>query len=1037
MNEVSSQTSSEPDRGVDDESENAGFLGKLMSARIVQSGWGSIALFMVAVGCMFVGWGLVGPQRPYLGMRPAGCPRLPIAAGYAGTVERFGDYVNSTVHGPACTITTLTGLRWGLLWAGLGSVLAGVLVALLLRAWWGRAWVTGPYRRAAAVWIVPLIAAGCNVVFYVIFATTVWIAHPQGGTSIKVGWFAARVMPMVAWPTLLFGGLSVVMVLLTALAYLNRRDLDPRQSKPTIRPAGKAEGLGVACSGGGIRAGAVALGVLGALEQHDPQGVELPKPPYEPGGAPSTQEPLDTTKSVLHRVRYLSSVSGGGYTAGAYRISRPTSAQAMQWQWGVIGAPGWYKDEPPTEYDSTTTASEPTLYRHLQARRQFLRTGRGGLPASLAVAFGSLLVHLAVLLATLVVIAWPLGRLARTWPVYGGVACSQVSAGTSTQPPVFNEHFCALIDPPPAAATAGSTPKAPATNPCKSADATLAHTGARTECFLNSSGRQMPLHWGLVAPSALLIALGLVVFAAKLFKWHTISRHRFSVASEVLGGAGIFFAFLLLGVPLALDIVYPRVSHLQGLVALLTSLGAGSGIASRYITSRLKKAAGTLGTVLVAGAAVIVGTIIAGNAALRHGVFAFPGQGYGVYCAVVALLAGAYMWLNPQTWSLNTLYRNRIRGAFGPTRQQALAPKRLQRLRYLPSGVPEDPAKRIYPLRRSDEPTIASYPATSTDPKNGPVHLICCSAAQRGRTATGIPALSFVISSEGVSLYTLRYNSAEVESEEYHATPGQFVTAVEARRKATGPTTRWGERRIQAYGTETAAMAASAAAVASAMGRDNHRYPVAALALLNLRLGVWLPNPRYLAGQTDPHFTYPRPRLAYLLKEITGYWRPEDDHHVYVTDGGHRENLGLVELLRRRCKTIISIDASGDAPGTFTTLRQAIDLARIETCAVIDATPLDNLSTTVRPPNAHTILPVTYTDSGDTATIIHIRAVIYEALSASLIAFSAQDSMFPHYSTGNQFLTDVQFDNLVDYGRQAMITAIADQETRDALSRAL
>ena len=47
MNEVSSQTSSEPDRGVDDESENAGFLGKLMSARIVQSGWGSIALFMV------------------------------------------------------------------------------------------------------------------------------------------------------------------------------------------------------------------------------------------------------------------------------------------------------------------------------------------------------------------------------------------------------------------------------------------------------------------------------------------------------------------------------------------------------------------------------------------------------------------------------------------------------------------------------------------------------------------------------------------------------------------------------------------------------------------------------------------------------------------------------------------------------------------------------------------------------------------------------------------------------------------------------
>jgi hypothetical protein len=863
------------------------------------------------------------------------------------------------------------------------------------------------------------------------------VTRGPSGTRIVVGWFAARVMPMLAWPTLLFGGLSVVLMLLTALAHLNSRGLDPCQSEPTSRPTRRAEGLGVACSGGGIRAGAVALGVLGALEQHDPRGVELPKPPYEPGGAASTHDPLDTTRSVLHRVRYISSVSGGGYTAGAYRIARTTADDPTQWPWGVIGAPGWYKDEPPPDYDSSTTASEPTLYRHLQARRQFLRTGRGGLPASLAVAFGSLLIHLTVLLATLVVIAWPLGRLTRTWPIYGGVACRQVAAATDTKPPVFNEPFCALINPQPVAATAAGPSTIPATNPCKSADATLAHTGARTECFLKTSGRQMPLHWGLLAPSALLIGLGVAVFAMKLFKWHTISRHRFSIASAVLGGAGVLFAFLLVGVPLALDIAYPRVSHLQGLVALLTSLGAGSGIASRY-TTRLKKAVGSLGTVLVAGAAAIVGTIVAGNAALRHGFFAFPGQGYGVYCALVALVGGAYVWLNPQTWSLNTLYRNRIRGAFGPTREQGLAPARLRIARDLPTGEPEDPAKRIYPLRRNDEPTIAAYPATSTDPANGPVHLICCSAAQRGRIATGIPALSFVISSEGVSLYTLRYNSAEVESEEYHASAAQFVTAVEARRTNEGPSTRWGRRRIQAYGTETAAMAASAAAVASAMGRDNHRYPVAALALLNLRLGVWLPNPRYLAGRTEPKFTYPRPRLAYLLKEIAGYWRPEDDHHVYVTDGGHRENLGLVELLRRRCKTIISIDASGDAPGTCNTLRQAIDLARIETRAKIDTAPLDSLPTTGRSTNAHTILHVDYTDTGDTAIIIHIRAVIYETLSPSLIAFSAQDAMFPHYSTGDQFLTDVQFDNLVDYGRQAMITALQaeDNGTRDALAAA-
>ena len=53
-----------------------------------------------------------------------------------------------------------------------------------------------------------------------------------------------------------------------------------------------------------------------------------------------------------------------------------------------------------------------------------------------------------------------------------------------------------------------------------------------------------------------------------------------------------------------------------------------------------------------------------------------------------------------------------------------------------------------------------------------------------------------------------------------------------------------------------------------------------------------------------------RPRPEYLWKELFGRNRI-DDKFLYVTDGGHYENLGLVELPRRGCGTIYCFDACG------------------------------------------------------------------------------------------------------------------------------
>jgi len=65
---------------------------------------------------------------------------------------------------------------------------------------------------------------------------------------------------------------------------------------------------------------------------------------------------------------------------------------------------------------------------------------------------------------------------------------------------------------------------------------------------------------------------------------------------------------------------------------------------------------------------------------------------------------------------------------------------------------------------------------------------------------------------------------------------------------------------------------------------------------------------------------------------------------MYVTDGGHYDNLGLVEALRRGASHIVVLDASGDKADTWSTLGGAIALARADTGVEIELDP-----TTMRP----------------------------------------------------------------------------------------
>jgi hypothetical protein len=124
-------------------------------------------------------------------------------------------------------------------------------------------------------------------------------------------------------------------------------------------------------------------------------------------------------------------------------------------------------------------------------------------------------------------------------------------------------------------------------------------------------------------------------------------------------------------------------------------------------------------------------------------------------------------------------------------------------------------------------------------------------------------------------------------------------------------------------------MAISGAAISPGMGKMSRGLLGSLLALVNVRLGVWLPSPKALEEHHSGQHLNPawKPWWGWYLREVLGVFRPTG-RFLYVSDGGHWENLGLVELFRRGCTEIYCISAAGDGTESFSTIAEALALAR-------------------------------------------------------------------------------------------------------------
>ncbi len=233
--------------------------------------------------------------------------------------------------------------------------------------------------------------------------------------------------------------------------------------------------------------------------------------------------------------------------------------------------------------------------------------------------------------------------------------------------------------------------------------------------------------------------------------------------------------------------------------------------------------------------------------------------------------------------------------------------------------------------------------------------------------------------------------------------------------------------------TLATAMAISGAAAnphTGAAGKGPTRGPLVSMLMtvFNLRLGAWLSNPKYPSNRI---MNYIRPGLCSLL--CFGY--DENRHLIELTDGGHFENLGLYELIRRRVGKIIVADAGVDKDFKFGDLANAIEKVRTDFGASIRFEPEDNLLNRLLPGSAvngklsdwckladkgyiegRIKYPQTKDAEAFDGRLFLIKSTLIKNLPVDLYSYKALHDDFPNQPTSDQFFDEKQFEAYRELG---------------------
>jgi hypothetical protein len=230
------------------------------------------------------------------------------------------------------------------------------------------------------------------------------------------------------------------------------------------------------------------------------------------------------------------------------------------------------------------------------------------------------------------------------------------------------------------------------------------------------------------------------------------------------------------------------------------------------------------------------------------------------------------------------------------------------------------------------------------------------------------------------------------------------------------------------------AMAISGAAMSPNSGFYTSTSLAFLLTVFNVRLGWWMGNPR---NDTSWQRSGPRIGLVYLLYELFG-WTNDRQQQVYLSDGGHFDNLGVYELVRRRCSLIIASDAEEDADYSFHGLGGVIRKCFIDFGVRIDVNLDDIRPKLERSSGDHFAIGRIHYPEGWSGTLLYVKPSLTGDEPADLKEYMARRQAFPNQSTADQFFDESQFESYHRLGlhiAKRVFAQDAPAEMREAMTK--
>jgi hypothetical protein len=190
------------------------------------------------------------------------------------------------------------------------------------------------------------------------------------------------------------------------------------------------------------------------------------------------------------------------------------------------------------------------------------------------------------------------------------------------------------------------------------------------------------------------------------------------------------------------------------------------------------------------------------------------------------------------------------------------------------------------------------------------------------------------------------------------------------------------------------------------------------------------------ADGADVVWTARSPEYSSLLvSELLAKTDGKGDY-VHLSDGGHFENTGVYELIRRRCRYIIACDANADPEASDENIANLVRLVRIDfgIRIALDTSPLrregpDELS------RAHAVVGRVHYDDVDGGQLpgvfVYVRTSMTGDEPADIQNYAKVNTEFPFTSSSNQFFDEAQFESYRALG-QHVARSVFEDAKRDA-----